>query len=58
MKTEDEVDGDETEKQYREQNEQMFKYRDKLQKVDGDSLNDLLQYNDQEIPSGRHNVRH
>lgn len=56
LKTEDEVDGDPKEKEYREQVKIMFKYRDKLQKLEQSEWIDLLETNGQEIPSGKDNV--
>lgn len=54
IKTEDVVDG--ADKEYKEQNKQMYKYRDKLAQVDFGDLKYLLEYNDQEIPTGKDNV--
>lgn len=56
LKTEDEVDGDPKEKEYREQVKILFNYRDKLKKLEQSELNDLLEANGQEIPSGKDNV--
>lgn len=56
IKTEDEVDGDSKENEYREQVKLLFTYRDKLTTLQQSELVDLLTENNQEIPSGKDNV--
>lgn len=56
MKTEDSVDGDPKENEYREQVKILYKYRDKLKTLDQAALVDLLEENRQDIPIGKDNV--
>lgn len=56
IKSEDTVDGDTDEKEYRDQVKLLYKYRDKLKSLDHKELVELLEKNQQEIPSGKDNV--
>lgn len=56
LKTEDEVDGDSKDNEYREQVKLLFKIRDKLKTLEHADLIDLLEENTQEIPTGKENV--
>nr|CAI5827669.1 unnamed protein product [Callosobruchus analis] len=60
VKTEDEVDSAKTdpeEEEYRKQNKILFGFRDALAKhLDTKEMSYLLEYNDQEVPSGRDRI--
>lgn len=56
LKTEDEIDGDGDDKEYRFQNKLMFQYRDKLSSLSIKEWHALLTYNNQEIPIGKDKV--
>lgn len=51
----DEVDGDDPiEKEYRKQNKLLYKYKDQLNaELDTKELSYLLEYNNQQVPTGR-----
>ncbi|CAH1168782.1 unnamed protein product [Phyllotreta striolata] len=55
LKTEDEVDGID-ENEYRKQNKIMFEYRDELAKIPHKDLLILLEYNKQEVPTGKDTI--
>lgn len=59
IRTEDEVDeSSNNEKEIKQQNKIMFKYRDQLKKyLNKKELQELLEANEQEIPSGIESVR-
>lgn len=52
IKTEDAVDGDTKEADYREQVKILYEYRDKLKTLEKSELIDLLEANKQDIPVG------